>query len=137
MPNPATVTNENVFQNGQNDADPEMIFTWNTECINVKQQSYQVVFKITDNGRPNLVTFKTWNITVIGPKPELQPVATNLLNRWAILNWTNYATDCNNASEIQVWRRVDSFAYTPDDCETGMPESLGYSLIATLPHTSL
>ena len=136
VPNPATVTNENVFQNGQNDADPEMIFTWNTECINVKQQSYQVVFKITDNGRPNLVTFKTWNITVIGPKPELQPVATNLLNRWAILNWTNYATDCNNASEIQVWRRVDSFAYTPDDCETGMPESLGYSLIATLPHTS-
>jgi len=136
IPNVATVTNRGVFQNGVNDPAPEMIFTWNTECINVKQQAYQVVFKITDNGSPNLVTFKTWNITVIGPKPELQPIITDQLNRRATLNWTNYSLNCNNASTIQIWRRVDSFAYDPAECETGMPEGLGYELIATVPHTT-
>ncbi|HTE28776.1 MAG TPA: hypothetical protein VK666_00270, partial [Chryseolinea sp.] len=46
----------------------ETKFHWETECIHVKDQPYQVVFKITDkplNG-PRLVTFKTWFIKVVG-----------------------------------------------------------------------
>jgi len=58
-------------------------FTWNTECIHVKDQPYQVVFKITDkpqNG-PRLVTFKTWFIKVVGPAPIWQDAKLNLVNR--------------------------------------------------------
>lgn len=107
--------------------------TWTTNCSHIKEQPYQVTFKITDepsNG-PNLVTFKTWNIRVVGPPPVWESATLNLPDRTASLDWETY--ECSNAEAIQVWRRVDSLGYTPDQCETGMPPSLGYELIATLP----
>ncbi|NJM24513.1 MAG: gliding motility-associated C-terminal domain-containing protein [Bacteroidia bacterium] len=111
----------------------ELQFQWNTTCDHIKSQSYQVVFKITDfpqNG-PKLVTFKTWSITVVGPAPEWVNISVDLAKRQAQLEWNDYV--CNNAQTIQVWRRVDSFPYTPANCETGMPDFLGYQLIAERP----
>lgn len=108
-------------------------FTWNTECIHVKDQAYQVVFKITDkpaNG-PRLVTFKTWFIKVVGPAPEWTDAQLNLVNRTTQLKWDPYF--CLNAETMQVWRKVDGSSFEPDNCQTGMPENLGYQLIATLP----
>ncbi|HRG07924.1 MAG TPA: gliding motility-associated C-terminal domain-containing protein, partial [Cyclobacteriaceae bacterium] len=52
--------------------------TWETECSHIKDQPYQVTFKITDKGRPSLVQFKTVNIRVVGPEPEWNPTALNL-----------------------------------------------------------
>lgn len=111
----------------------ELQFQWNTTCAHVKEQPYQVVFKITDDSPTgsNLVTFKTWFIRVVGPKPEWVDAQVNLATRHADLEWDSYA--CQNAETIQVWRRVDSFTFTPDSCQTGMPDFLGYQLIATLP----
>ena len=111
----------------------ELKFQWKTDCSHIKDQSYQVVFKITDNSPTGsrLVTFKTWFIKVVGPEPEWVNAATDLTARSANLQWDSYF--CQNAETMQVWRRVDSFAFEPDSCQTGMPESLGYSLIATLP----
>ena len=31
--------------------------------------------------------------------------------------------------KVQIWRRVASFDFTPDECETGLPENSGYELI--------
>lgn len=106
-------------------------FQWQTSCANVREQSYQVIFKITDNpdAGPNLVTFATWNITVVGAKPDLLSATRD--GREADLNFTPYA--CNIAGDpvkVQIWRRVASFAYTPGECETGLPENSGYELIA-------
>lgn len=111
----------------------ELKFQWNTECAHVKDQPYQVVFKITDKSPTGsrLVTFKTWFIRVVGPEPEWVNATTDLATRSANLTWDSYF--CQNAETMQVWRRVDSFAFEPDSCQTGMPESLGFSLIATLP----
>lgn len=111
----------------------ELQFQWNTDCIHVKEQPYQVVFKITDNppNGPKLVTFKTWFIRVVGPKPEWVNAQVVPASRSANLEWDSYV--CPNAETMQVWRRVDSFAFEPDSCQTGMPDFLGYSLIATLP----
>lgn len=111
----------------------ELHFTWQTACDHVKEQPYQVIFKITDDpaSGPRLVTFKTWNITVVGPPPVWKNAALNLPARTASLSWESY--ECTNAETMQVWRRVDSFPYQPDTCETGMPPFLGYQLIATLP----
>ena len=111
----------------------ELKFQWNTECSHIKDQPYQVVFKITDQSPTGsrLVTFKTWFIRVVGPAPEWVSATADEATRSATLQWDPYF--CENAETIQVWRRVDSFAFEPDSCQTGMPESLGYTLIATLP----
>ena len=123
---------------GVNDFQPsvppaELHFTWQTECAHVKQQPYQVVFKITDNpdNGPKLVTFKTWFITVVGPPPEWEDVQLDLSNRSAALEWDPYF--CQNAETMQVWRKVDGSPFEPDNCETGIPSSLGYELIDQVP----
>lgn len=112
----------------------ELNFEWNTICDHVKEQPYQVVFKITDNPGntgPKLVTFRTWNIKVVGPKPIWQSASLNPNERSVTLDWEDYA--CTNAQTMQVYRRVDSFPYEPANCETGMPDFLGYELIKELP----
>lgn len=115
----------------------EVQFTWQTECLHVRAQPYQVVFKITDDAPtgPDLVTFKTWFIKVVGPKPEfaaVNPISPGADNS-VTLRWDDYV--CENATRMQVWRRVDSLAFEPDTCVTGMPPNLGYTRIADLPIT--
>lgn len=112
--------------------DPPVIttFTWNTECIHIKDQPYQVVFKITDKGNPRLVTYKSWFIRVIGAAPEWESAQLDLSQRRATVNWKPY--ECSNAETMQVWRKVEGTPYVPDNCITGMPEYLGYDLIATV-----
>lgn len=114
------------------DPHAELRFSWNTDCMHVRAQPYQVVFKITDDPPkgPKLVNFKIWNIKVIAPPPLWKDAKLNLVNRSAILSWSNYS--CNNANHIQVWRKVDSYPYTPGPCETGLPKSLGYDLVANV-----
>jgi hypothetical protein len=105
-------------------------FQWQTDCSHVREQGYQVVFKITDkpkSGGVRLVQFKTWMIRVVGPAPAWHTAQTDLANRAANLEWDKYK--CSNASTMQIWRRVDEFPYTPPDCVTGMPDGLGYKMI--------
>lgn len=110
----------------------ETKFHWETECAHVKDQPYQVVFKITDNpaSGPKLVTFKTWFIKVVGPAPEWQDAQLDAADRKVSLKWDPYL--CQNADSMQVWRKVDGSPFQPDNCQTGMPD-LGYQLIATVP----
>jgi hypothetical protein len=129
---PATYTpNPPDFQPTNPEA--ELNFQWQTDCAHVKEQPYQVVFKVTDRSPTGsrLVTFKTWFIKVVGPEPKWVDVQVDLPTRSANLQWESYF--CQNAETIEVWRRVDSFAFEPDSCQTGMPDFLGYNRIATLP----
>src|SRR5690606_26293553 len=109
----------------------ELKFQWNTACAHIQDQPYQVVFKVTDLSPTGsrLVTFKTWFIRVVGPAPEWANATTDMATRSAVLQWDPYL--CENAENIQVWRRVDSYMFEPDSCETGMPGSAGYTLIET------
>ncbi len=103
-------------------------FEWNTNCGHVKDQPYQVVFKVTDKASDaRLATFKTWFITVVGPAPKWKDAQLDLPTRSAHLEWKPY--QCLNAEKMQVWRRIDDSNYVPGNCETGMPESLGYTLL--------
>ena len=106
-------------------------FRWQTDCAHVREQSYQVVFKITDRPKngPHLVTFKTWFITVVAPAPEWMDASLSVSNRQALLKWDNYF--CTQAETMQVWRKIDGTPFEPANCETGMP-SLGYDLIGTV-----
>src|SRR5688572_12718823 len=128
----ATFTpNPPVFQPSNPTA--ELVFNWNTVCGHVQNLAYKVVFKIKDDPPlgPSLATFETWSIKVVGPAPELQPPNVDLAKRHVNLTWNLY--ECQNAEIMQIWRRVDETNFTPTECDTGMPESLGYTLIATVP----
>ncbi len=121
-----------VFQN-----QPAFLtFNWSTVCGHVRASPYEVQFKVTDNPvengvkvGPALVEFETWEITVVGPAPTGLSVDPNT-GRSATLNWDKYT--CNNADNIQVWRRVGDFAIDAVDCEIGMPDGAGYSLISNI-----
>ncbi len=133
-PSPATwVPNPPEFQSTSGLKQARLTFKWATKCEHIKEQPYQVVFKVTDNPSqgPKLVQFKTWNIRVVGPAPKWKDAQVDLAKRSAKLVWKNY--DCSNAEVMQVWRRVDQFAFTPPECVTGMPDFLGYTKIADVP----
>jgi hypothetical protein len=125
FPNPPVFSSSNPFA--------QLNFQWQTDCLHVRQQPYQVVFKITDNppNGPKLVNFKIWNIKVVAPAPEWKQVQLDLVNRYGELEWENYA--CANASKIQIYRKVDSYPYVPGLCNPGLPKFLGYNLIAEVP----
>jgi len=132
-PSPATYSpNPAILQKTAPSVDAQLTFTWATQCEHIKEQPYQVVFKITDDPPPGsgakLVQFKTWNIRVVGPAPKWKSAQVNLGLRQASLTWENYT--CANAEIIQVWRRIDSFPFDPPMCVTGMPDFLGYTKIA-------
>ena len=110
-------------------------FSWQTNCSHVREREYQVRFKAVDQPDisqgegPKLADFATWFIRVVGPPPEgliSEQGKGNKVN----LSWDSYS--CQNATQMQVWRRVDSFAFEPGHCELGMPDYAGYELINTL-----
>lgn len=139
-PNGATLTPE------MSNTDPflpsplQVEFNWNTTCNHIRGQAYDVVFKVTDdpgtgNG-PKLATFETWKITVVAPAPVLSTAVAQFPQRNVQLNWAAY--ECASVNDLapplmQVWRRVDETSFTPTNCDTGMPESLGFTLISTVP----
>ena len=108
-----------------------LAFTWQTACGHVRDRPYELQFKVTDthpgpNQGPKLVDFKTWNITVVAPAPT-GLVSAVRPGKVIDLSWDAYT--CANAESIQIWRRVDSYEFTPENCELGMPEYAGYELI--------
>lgn len=131
----ATITPSPPAYQPSSQANPAKInFQWQTNCSHVRDQAYTVVFKITDkpaSGGVKLVQFKAWKIKIVGPAPEWQSVQQDLSNRTANLVWDQYK--CQNAITMQVWRRVDKFPYTPEECVTGMPDFLGFTKIAEVP----
>ncbi|HEX6225579.1 MAG TPA: gliding motility-associated C-terminal domain-containing protein [Chryseolinea sp.] len=107
-------------------------FRWNVTCSHVKNQPYNVVFKVTDSppAGPRLVRFKTVSIRVIAPAPEFKTVTVNPVKRELTLEWENLF--CENATGIQVWRRVAAHQYAQPECNIGMPYFLRYNLLTTL-----
>lgn len=138
FPNPATYTPfPAVFQPTVSPNIAKIDFAWDTKCAHVKEQPYQVVFKITDKPPANkgtqLVQFKTWNIKVVGPAPQWNTAVVVPNTRNASLSWQTYT--CQNATTMQIWRRIGSLPYTQVQCVTGMPDNLGFTLLKEVPIT--
>jgi hypothetical protein len=108
-------------------------FTWPTNCSHIDQQPYQVNVKALDQppvGKgAKLADFDSWFVTVVGPSPEGLMAEQGQGNK-VQLSWDNYL--CQNADFMQVWRRVDSYAYEPGNCELGIPENGDYELVETI-----
>ncbi|RZJ88046.1 MAG: hypothetical protein EOO60_11535, partial [Hymenobacter sp.] len=103
-------------------------FSWNTDCSNVANQPYIVVFRAQDTP-PNaatapLVDIKPVRITVVGPPPQnlrvVQTAAGGITN---VVSWNSYT--CQNASQILIYRKENPSGFNPGPCETGIPPSAG------------
>ncbi len=109
-------------------------FIWNTNCGNARAKLYDISIKAEDNAvdsrnaSTNLTSFKSIGIRVIAPGPEN---ASALAQGTGIqLNWDNIA--CPNAAGFNIYRRVDSSGYVSGNCIPGVPDGIGYQLIASL-----
>jgi hypothetical protein len=106
-------------------------FSWKTDCDQVRERPYEIQFKVTDKPEkgPKLVDFKTLPIRIVGSAPTGLAV-TVIDGKTMRLDWDNF--DCGSADKMQIWRRVDTFDFIPDNCEIGLPEYAGYDKIATV-----
>ncbi len=101
-------------------------FEWQTACSHVRPNEYQVIFEARDEPNPvELVDFESFFIKVIAPAPK-NPGATPSGNQIE-LEWDKHI--CTNAEGYKIYRRLGTYGYTPDSCETGVPSYTGYQKI--------
>jgi hypothetical protein len=102
---PATFTN--IIGNPVITGNPAQgAFVWNTVCLDIREQPYQIVFKaqsaspLTNNPKVDL---KTWNIEVIPPPPL--DLTDTFLHRAVQIHWQNpYKCDSINTFRgYSIW----------------------------------
>lgn len=114
-------------------------FRWITNCNHVRDQPYDVLFKVEDfPGRNNtqLASFATFAIKVAAPKPR-GLTATPSGMQGFVLNWTAYTCGSTGAQMI-IYRKEGCSAATYDPCQPAAsnPAALGYVEIGRVPITT-
>ncbi|RSK42208.1 gliding motility-associated C-terminal domain-containing protein [Hymenobacter perfusus] len=108
------------------------VFQWTPTCANIRTDPYPVLFKATDRpvaGQTPLIDQRTWLITVIGPAP--QNLRATLQGSTSRLDWDSYSCQ-NPGAQILIFRRENSFNFTPGPCETGLPAAAGYTQVGSV-----
>lgn len=104
-------------------------FHWSTICSHVRRNPYEVLFKARDvHPEVSLSSFATTRLLVMAP--PIQNLQASPLGNGITLQWTAY--NCSNVKAFRIYRSTGSLAWTPLQCETGVPPSSGYQLIATI-----
>ena len=103
-------------------------YIWSTVMGHVRNQSYQVVAKITDDPEdgPKLTAFGSWQIKVSAPAPQWSSIVYDVVENRSLLSWEAYPA---GASKIQIWRKVGSYAFPRNNCTPGIPKNSGYALV--------
>ncbi|MBK7028799.1 MAG: gliding motility-associated C-terminal domain-containing protein [Bacteroidales bacterium] len=127
-----TMNAANFSQVGNDPGIATGIFTWETDCSQIRKNPYQVFFKAVDNSTEvNLFDLKTLNIRIVGPKTEnleAIPLGNNINIFWS-------PNRCSNVVTYKVYRRNGFFGYIPANCETGVPSYTGYRWIKDIDAT--
>ncbi len=115
----------------------EGTFNWNTNCGHVREQPYEVLFKVSDEpGRGNvqLADIKTLKIKVLAQRPrgviareENAPNVRLVWNRYPICN--------SRETDLIIYRKEGCTNFNPGECQTGLPASLGYKELKTVAAT--
>ncbi len=107
------------------------IFQWNTVCLDIREQPYQILFKATNNNPNPKTDLKTWTIQVIAPPPLNLTDTVFPPGKSIIVHWQNpYKCDSINTFRgFSIWRRIGSNPFIPAYCETGLA-GRGYTMIA-------
>jgi gliding motility-associated-like protein len=113
-------------------------FAWAPSCAEVRLAPYQIIFKATDQGTAiPLTDISTAYVRVVAPAVE--NVIAEAVGNTVLLGWTGGECSENleswqlDAGYHDVYRKLDPDEWTPTVCETGVPQELGYELIASLP----
>ncbi len=114
---------------GNNTPFPVGSFEWQTTCAHVREQPYEVVYKVQDTSpiSPNLADVRSRLIYVKAPKPQnLQSIPfTSSIQ----LTWDSYV--CAQATVMRIYRKECGAAnFNPGPCDDGIPANSGYELIA-------
>lgn len=122
------------------------VFTWQTGCAHIREEPYEITFKVEDSprlGYPNpalfrkLVDMVTLRVKVFAPAPKnLKAVAQDQDGMRAFqLTWDPYVCQVPGA-QIVIYRREGCSDLELDECQTGIPETSGYEVVARLPITA-
>lgn len=110
-------------------------FTWETNCRHVREQPYDVLFKVEDFPGRSVITMtdtRTVRIRVIPPRP--QGLSARNGTGGVEIRWSQYP-DCNLPAEsmkIDIYRKEGCSNYIPGTCQLGLPDGLGFVKIATI-----
>jgi len=103
-------------------------FSWATQCSHVKIGEYITTFKAKDNDSPiSLANFTSLKVKVIGPKVENMKIARG--RNAMLISWD--PSFCGNVSGYDIYRKIDSTNWNPSKCQTGIPNSIGFSKIGS------
>lgn len=103
---------------------------WTPGCAAVRSMPYMVFVRSEDHSSsPVLSDNDGFNVQVIAP-PVQNLLAESIVFGTMDLTWDEYV--CSQASAFKIYRRVGSNPFAPEECETGLDDSEGYSLIATI-----
>ncbi|MEZ5083591.1 MAG: gliding motility-associated C-terminal domain-containing protein [Bacteroidales bacterium] len=124
LPNPA-------YGNGEVTA----TFNWATKCSHIQKNSHQLYLKAKDSLVSDLplTTYKTVNIKVVGPPPNLLEAFP--LGNSITINWELY--ECQNAIGFKIYRYDMFSGWVPGYCETGVPEYTGYEEIVQINNSNI
>ncbi len=104
-------------------------FTWAPDCEEVRPGAYQVLFRGEDSSNEfELVDISELSIQVIAPPVENITVTPNGLG--FDVEWDDYF--CNEVVAYKIYQRTGASGFVPGFCETGVPDGIGYDLIATI-----
>ena len=104
------------------------IFSWQTDCSHVRKQPWQVIFRASDNGNPNLTGYFSVNVTVVAKAP--QNLTGSSTGNSIQLSWGE--SPCKQATGYALYRRKWASGYSHDSCVTGVPEFTGYKRIKVI-----
>ena len=112
-------------------------FIWSPECTEVRSAPYQVTVRAEDNSNQvQLMDLETFQIRVIAPGVVMggaTPVGNSV-----IVDWNSNACVGElpawkiEGGEYHIYRRLDSLDWSPEYCETGLPEYTGYEWVQTV-----
>lgn len=104
---------------------------WQTRCEHVRMEPYQVNVKVNDVPAtgPTLADYLDFNVKVVGPPPVFTSVQAQ--GEGINLQWQSYAC-ADQAVSISVYRKQGESSFTPNTCQTGLPEGLGFEKIGSL-----
>jgi gliding motility-associated-like protein len=100
---------------------------WIPQHADVQNNPYPVYFRVKDNGKPNLNTFKTTFIQVIGKAPEWDSIVPTF--DAISVHWTPILDE--NIFEYRIFRARSESGLTQDSCDFGFNDG-NYQLLATL-----
>jgi gliding motility-associated-like protein len=113
--------------------DVSRFFTWNPQCDEVRAEPYYVSFMATDQGNIPLTDVETVSIQVVAPaveNPLAEAVGAQMNLSWELTPCYS-AFDDGELDDVKylIYRRNGLYGFEPDNCELGVPEYTGYSLI--------